>query len=79
MPRRIFNPVTQGKKFDPERKYVRHYIPEIAALPDTYLFNPWEAPDHILKQADVRLGSSYPYPMVDLKQSRQEALASLHP
>ena len=73
---RIFNPVTQGQKFDPDGNYVRRYIPEIAALPDKYLFNPWEAPPQALLAADVQLGVTYPKPVVDLKQSRAEALES---
>jgi len=71
---RIFNPVTQGQKFDPDGEYVRQYIPEISSLPNTYLFNPWEAPDMVLKDACVKLGSTYPYPVVDLKKSREAAL-----
>tara|TARA_B110000459_G_C16623299_1_gene503218 strand:+ start:4409 stop:5830 length:1422 start_codon:yes stop_codon:yes gene_type:complete len=71
---RIFNPVTQGQKFDPEGKYVRQYIPEIAALPNKYIFSPWEAPTIILKEANVELGSTYPKPIVGLKQSRELAL-----
>ena len=73
---RIFNPVTQGKKFDPDGSYVRQLIPEITALPDKYLFNPWEAPGNILKEAGVELGTTYPKPVVDLKQSRDAALAA---
>ena len=71
---RIFNPVTQGQKFDPDGEYVRQYVPEIALLQNKYLFSPWEAPESILKEAGIKLGSTYPYPVVDLKQSRQEAL-----
>jgi deoxyribodipyrimidine photo-lyase len=71
---RIFNPVTQGQKFDPDGEYVRQYIPEIASLPNKYLFNPWEAPDLTLKEADIELGLTYPNPVVDLKQSRESAL-----
>ena len=71
---RIFNPVTQGQKFDPDGEYVRQYIPEIASLPNKYLFNPWEAPELILKEAGIELGSTYPKPVVDLKQSRELAL-----
>ena len=71
---RIFNPVTQGQKFDADGDYVRQYIPEIAALPNKYLFNPWEASELILKQAGVKLGSTYPHPIVDLKKSRESAL-----
>ncbi len=71
---RIFNPVTQGQKFDPDGEYVRQYIPEIASLPNKYIFNPWEAPELILKAADIELGSTYPKPIVDLKKSRELAL-----
>ncbi|OED38771.1 deoxyribodipyrimidine photolyase [PVC group bacterium (ex Bugula neritina AB1)] len=71
---RIFNPVTQGQNFDPDGEYVRQYIPEIASLPNKYLFNPWEAPELILKGANIKLGSTYPYPIVDLKRSRELAL-----
>ena len=73
---RIFNPVTQGQKFDPEGEYIRQYIPELAELPNKYLFNPWEAPALILKEAQVELGTTYPHPIVDLKQSRELALSA---
>ena len=70
---RIFNPVTQGQKFDPDGVYIRQYLPEIAALPNKYLFSPWDAPAHILAEADVQLGDNYPQPIVDLKLSRDIA------
>ena len=73
---RIFNPVTQGRKFDPDGHYVRHYVPELAKLPDTYLHRPWEAPRDVLDAAGVRLGHDYPMPVVDLKESRERALAA---
>ena len=71
---RIFNPVTQGRKFDPEGKYVRRFLPELANLPTKYLFNPWEASTEILEAANVIIGGNYPEPIVDLKKSRLEAL-----
>lgn len=71
---RVFNPVTQGQKFDPDGEYIRKYIPEISSLPNKYLFNPWDTPKQILKLCDVVLGDTYPNPIVDLKISRQEAL-----
>jgi deoxyribodipyrimidine photo-lyase len=73
---RIFNPVTQGEKFDPDGAYVRTWVPEIAALPDRFLHKPWEAPAEVLKQAGVTLGESYPRPLVDHKAARQAALAA---
>lgn len=72
---RVFNPVTQGQKFDAEGKYVRKYVPELAALPDRYVHAPFEAPERILLAAGLRLGVDYPRPIVDLKTSRQEFLA----
>jgi deoxyribodipyrimidine photo-lyase len=71
---RIFNPVTQGKKFDKDGDYVRRFIPELVNLPSKYLFAPWEAPENVLKEAGITLGSTYPKPIVDLKLSRNAAL-----
>ena len=73
---RIFNPVTQGKRFDSDGVYVRRYVPEIADLPDKYIHAPWEAPADILAEAGVSLGDTYPAPVVDLKASRERALAA---
>lgn len=71
---RIFNPVTQGQKFDVEGNYTRKYVPELKLLPNKYLFNPWEAPEHILAEAKIKLGINYPEPIIDLKFSRKRAL-----
>lgn len=73
---RIFNPVTQGEKFDAEGEYTRKFVPELRDLPNKYLFKPWEAPLDVLKKANIRLGETYPQPIVDLKESRQRALAA---
>ena len=73
---RIFNPITQGKKFDSSGNYTKKFVPELKLLPSDYLFNPWEAPDDILSKANVKLGDSYPYPIVDLKESRNLALSA---
>lgn len=71
---RIFNPITQGDKFDGEGEYVRKYIPEIASLPNKYLFSPWEAPSDVLEDAKVELGKTYPKPIVVHKAARERAL-----
>jgi len=71
---RIFNPITQGLKFDPEGEYTKKYVPELRNLPNKYLFSPWEAPENILADAGIELGKNYPKPMVDLKLSRETAL-----
>jgi deoxyribodipyrimidine photo-lyase len=73
---RIFNPVTQGQKFDPDGRYVRRYVPELDRLPARFIHNPWDAPATMLKQAGISLGDSYPYPIVDLKSSRARALGA---
>ncbi len=74
---RIFNPVRQGEKFDPEGAYIRRWIPELSALPDAHIHCPWEAPGDVLAGASVSLGRSYPRPMVDHAAARKRALASL--
>ena len=71
---RIFNPVTQGVKFDPDGSYTKKYLPELEDMPKIFLFNPWEAPIEVLNKANVVLGKTYPEPIVDLKESREEAL-----
>ena len=71
---RIFNPVTQGEKFDADGAYVRHWVPELAGLPDEFIQNPAAAPADALKKAGVELGKTYPKPIVDLKLSRERAL-----
>ncbi len=71
---RIFNPVTQGKKFDPDGDYVRRFCPELGRLSSKYIHTPWLAPETVLQRAGIRLGQNYPYPIVDLQQSRQRAL-----
>ena len=71
---RIFNPVTQGEKFDPDGQYIKEFIPELKDLPIKYLFSPWEAPKEILDNANITLGKDYPEPIIDLKSSREKAL-----
>ena len=71
---RVFNPITQGEKFDETGDYVRKWCPELSDLPRKYLYQPWEAGPQILHQAGIKLGKTYPYPMVDHKTGRQRAL-----
>ncbi|HPF25984.1 MAG TPA: deoxyribodipyrimidine photo-lyase [Steroidobacteraceae bacterium] len=71
---RIFNPVSQGEKFDPEGAYVRTWVPELAKLPEKYIHAPWTAPADVLSAAGVRLDHDYPAPIVDLKETRDRAL-----
>jgi deoxyribodipyrimidine photo-lyase len=71
---RIFNPITQGEKFDADAAYVRRWVPEIAGLPDEFIHAPWTAPAVTLGRAGVTLGKTYPLPLVEHAQARQRAL-----
>lgn len=71
---RIFNPMTQGEKFDPSGDYVRQWCPELSGLPTEYLHAPFKAPDAVLKQAGIALGRDYPQPIVDHATARAAAL-----
>lgn len=72
---RIFNPVLQGKKFDPEGRYVERWVPELSGLPAAMIHEPWRAPQSVLQQAGILLGRDYPLPLVDHSVARQQALA----
>lgn len=72
---RIFNPVTQSEKFDPQGRFIRKYLPQLAALPDKYLHAPWTAPEDVLAAAGVRLGDNYPRPLVQHDVARIQTLA----
>jgi deoxyribodipyrimidine photo-lyase len=71
---RIFNPVLQGEKFDPDGAYVRRYVPELARLPARYIHKPWTAPGEVLTRAGVFLGQDYPRPLIDHAEARTRAL-----
>ncbi|QQG35646.1 MAG: deoxyribodipyrimidine photo-lyase [Micavibrio aeruginosavorus] len=73
---RIFNPVGQGEKFDPNGTYVRRWCPELSKLPDEWIHRPWEAPPLLLRECGISLGCDYPYPIVDHKKARVKALTA---
>ena len=73
---RIFNPQTQSEKFDPAGDYIRRWVPELAQLGAPHVHAPHAAPAAALEAAGVRIGSTYPAPLVDLAESRQAALAA---
>ena len=73
---RVFNPVLQGRKFDPDGAYVKRWCPELAALPPVLVHQPWDADDATLAAAGVRLGDSYPRRIVDHREARSRALAA---
>jgi len=71
---RIFNPISQSEKFDPEGKFIRRYLPELAALSNQDLHAPWLAKPLVLQGAGVVIGKTYPAPVVDHAQAREETL-----
>ena len=71
---RIFNPVTQSRRFDPQGKFIRRYLPQLARLSDTEIHAPWTAAPIELEAAGVVLGRDYPQPLVDHETARQKTL-----
>jgi deoxyribodipyrimidine photo-lyase len=71
---RIFNPVTQSEKFDAQGKFIRRYLPQLAALPDAALHAPWTARPVDLEAAGVKLGRNYPRPIVEHELARERTL-----
>jgi deoxyribodipyrimidine photo-lyase len=71
---RIFNPMSQGEKFDARGDYVRRWVPELKGLSNDWIHRPWEAPAGVLGEAGIELGKTYPKPMVDHAEARVQAL-----
>ncbi len=71
---RVFNPIAQGEKFDPDGDYVRRWCPELAKLPREWVHKPWQAPPEILNRSGLRAGREYPEPVVNHSIAREVAL-----
>ncbi len=72
---RIFNPITQSERFDPQGKFIRRYVPELATVPDKYIHAPWTMPAEPRPTAGRYIGRDYPTPIVDHAEARQRTLA----
>jgi len=73
--RRLYSPTLHQKRYDPEGRYVRAYVPELADVPDRYLAEPWLMPHDVQEAAHCVIGQDYPEPIVDLRAAREQALA----
>lgn len=73
---RIFNPITQGQKFDPDGEYVRRWVPELAQVPSDAIHEPWRMTPLEQRAAGCVIGQDYPAPIVDHKEARQRTLAA---
>ena len=71
---RIFNPVRQGEKYDPDGAYVRRWVPELERVPTEYIHAPWEMPTHVQHAAGCAIGRDYPAPIVDHNWARERVL-----
>jgi deoxyribodipyrimidine photo-lyase len=71
---RIFNPILQSQKFDPEGTYIRNWVPELKDLDSSHIHAPWEASSENLEKAGVQLGTTYPFPIIEHSFARKRAL-----
>jgi deoxyribodipyrimidine photo-lyase len=76
---RVFNPIIQGKKFDPEGHYVRKYVPELRELPKRYIHTPWETPASLQQSLNLNIGDHYPAPIIEHGEGRNRALDAFQP
>ena len=72
--RRLYNPMTQQERYDPDGEYVRRYVPELKKVPAKYISEPWKMPDDIQQASGCAIGKDYPKPVVDHKEARQLAM-----
>ncbi|MCO5211354.1 MAG: DNA photolyase family protein [Caldilinea sp.] len=73
---RVFNPVSQGQKFDPDGAYIRRWVPELQRVPDKFIHAPWTMPRSDQVRAGCHIGAEYPAPLVDHAAARERVLAA---
>jgi len=71
---RIFNPITQGEKHDPQGRYIREFVPELRQVPGRYIHQPWMMPESVQQESECVIGKDYPPPMVDHSEARKRTL-----
>jgi deoxyribodipyrimidine photo-lyase len=72
--RRLYNPARQQERIDPDGAYVRRYVPELRAVPDEFLAEPWGMPPDVQRESGCVIGRDYPEPIVDHAVARRAAL-----
>ncbi len=76
---RIFNPILQSKKFDPQGKFIRQWIPELSKVPQQYIHEPWTMPKDVQQQCGCIIGKHYPAPIVDHAIVKERVLQAFQP
>jgi deoxyribodipyrimidine photo-lyase len=71
---RIFNPIVQSQKFDPQGNFIRAFVPELATVPDRYIHSPWLMPNEIQSEINCVIGKNYPPPIVDHQKAKERTL-----
>merc|ERR1712176_89062 len=69
---RVYSPITFGKKYDPEGKYIKHFLPKLAKFPSKFIYEPWKAPLSVQEECNCVVGKDYPFPIVDHNLASKE-------
>lgn len=71
---RVFNPWTQGEKYDPDGEYIRKWVPELRDVPDEYIHRPYKMNQIAQKESNCVIGEDYSRPLVDHSEMREDAV-----